>query len=69
MIQSLEQIEYRGGLLEKGIKTDGLWVIIWRKAEIPADVRRAIGEEKLRILGGVYGEKPPGIPWNTICSS
>jgi len=62
MIQSLERIEYRKGLLEKGMKTGGLQVKIWRKAEIPENVRRAISAEKLRNLGGVYGEKTGGDP-------
>jgi len=35
MIQDLEQIEYRRGMLERGMKPDTLPVKIWRGAEIP----------------------------------
>ena len=62
MIQNLERIEYRKGLLEKGRKADGLPVIVWRGARIPADVRKAINEENLLNLGGVYGDKNAGDP-------
>ncbi len=41
MIQDLEQIEYRRGMLEKGMKPDSLPVQIWRGAKIPADMRAA----------------------------
>lgn len=62
MIQDLEQIEYRRGMLERGMKPDTLPVKIWRGAEIPADVRGAINAEDLLNLGGVYGDKKAGDP-------
>jgi len=62
MIQNLERIEYRKGLLEKGMKAGGLPVKVWRGARIPADVRKAINEEDLLNLGGVYGDKSVGDP-------
>jgi len=62
MIQDLERIEYRKGLLERGMKADGLPVKVWREARIPADVRKAINEENLLNLGGVYGDKNAGDP-------
>ncbi len=62
MIRNLEWIEYRKGLLEKGMKADGLPVKVWRGAEIPEDVRKAINEENLLNLGGVYGDKNAGDP-------
>ena len=34
----------------------------WRCAKIPADVRKAINEEDLLNLGGVYGDKNAGYP-------
>jgi hypothetical protein len=37
MIQDIEQIEYRKGMLEKGMKPEALPVKVWRGAEIPAD--------------------------------
>jgi hypothetical protein len=62
MIQDLEQIEYRRGMLERGMKPDTLPVKIWRGAEIPADVRAAVNTENLLNLGGVYGDKKAGDP-------
>jgi hypothetical protein len=58
----MEQIEYRKGMLEKGMKPDDLPVQIWRGAKIPADVRGAINTEDLLNLGGVYGDKRAGDP-------
>jgi hypothetical protein len=62
MIQNLERIEYRKGMLEKGMKADGLPVKVWRGARTPEDVRKAINEENLLNLGGVYGDKNAGDP-------
>ena len=62
MIQDLEQIEYRNGMLEKGMKPDDLPVKVWRGAKIPATVNKAINEEDLLNLGGVYGDKNAGDP-------
>jgi hypothetical protein len=58
----IEQIEYRRGMLERGMKPDDLPVQIWRGAKIPADVRGAINTEDLLNLGGVYGDKKAGDP-------
>lgn len=62
MVQELEQIEYKQGMLEKGVKPEGLPVKVWRGANIPADVRKAVNEEDLLNLGGVYGDKNAGDP-------
>lgn len=62
MVQELEQIEYKQGMLEKGVKPEGLPVKVWRGAKIPADVRKAVNEEDLLNLGGVYGDKNAGEP-------
>jgi hypothetical protein len=62
MIQKLEQIEYRRGMLEKGMKPENLPVKVWRGAKIPADVRAMVNEEKLLDLGGIYGDKKAGDP-------
>ena len=62
VIENLEQIEYRRGLLERGRKADGLPVKVWRGAEIPTDVRKTIDEENLLNLGGVYGDRNAGEP-------
>jgi hypothetical protein len=60
MIQDLKQIEYRKGMLEKGMKPDSLPVKVWRGVKIPADVRKAVNDEDLLNLGGVYGDKNAG---------
>lgn len=62
MIQDLEQIEYRHYMLEKDMKPDNLPAKVWRVAKIPADVRKAINEEDLLNLGGIYGDKNAGDP-------
>jgi len=62
MAQELEEIEYRKGMLEKGMKPKKLPVKVWRGAKIPADVRKAINEEDLLKLAGVYGNKNVGDP-------
>lgn len=62
MIQDLEQIEYRRGLLEKGMKPENLPLKVWRGGKISADVRAAANEEDLLSLGGVYGDRDAGDP-------
>ena len=62
MIQDLEQIEYRRGMLERGMKPNTIPVKIWRGAKIPADMRAAVSGEDLLNLGGVYGNKNAGDP-------
>lgn len=53
VVQELEQIEYKQGMLEKGVKPEGLPVKVWRRAKIPADVRKALNEKNLLNLGGI----------------
>lgn len=62
MIQDLEQVEYRQGMIEKGMKPEDLPVKVWRGSKIPADVRAAINMENLLNLDGVYGNKKAGGP-------
>ena len=62
MLQDLEQIEYRRGMLESGMKPDDLPVNTWRGAKIPAEVRKSINEEDILNLGGVHGDKDVGDP-------
>jgi len=61
MIQDLEEIEYRKGMLEKGMKPDSLPVKVWRGAKMTAEVRKGVNEEDLLNLGGVYGDKNASI--------
>ncbi len=62
VIQDLEQIEYRRGMLEKGMKPEDLTAKVWLGEKIPEDVRKAINEENLLNLGGVYGDEYVGSP-------
>ncbi len=62
MIQDLEQIEYRNGMLEEGMKPEDLPVKVWIGARIPAEVRNAVNEEDLLNLDGVYGDRNAGDP-------
>ena len=62
MLQDLEQIEYRRGMLESGMKPGDLPVKTWRGAKIPSDVRKSINEEDILNLGGTYGDKDAGDP-------
>lgn len=62
MIKTIERMEYRRGMLGKGMKPKRLPVKVWRGAKIPGEVRKAINEEDLLNLGGVYGDKNAGYP-------
>jgi hypothetical protein len=61
-LQGLEEIEYRRGMLEKGMKPENLPVKVWRGEKISGEVRDAINEENLLNLGGIYGDKNAGDP-------
>ena len=62
MVQDLERIEYRWGMLDPGMKPNDLPVKTWCGAKIPAEVRKSINQEDILNLGGVYGDKDAGDP-------
>lgn len=62
MIHDLEQIEYRQGMLEKGMKPESLPVRVWRGAKIPVEVCKAINAENLLNLRGVHGDQDASDP-------
>jgi len=62
MIQDIEKIEYRHGLLEKGKQATDLPVKIWRGSQINAEIIRSLHNEDILNLGGVYGNKNIGDP-------
>jgi len=62
MIQNLEQVEYRRGMLEKSMKSKDLPIKVWRVSKIHADVGAAISADNLLNLRGVYGDKKTGDP-------
>ena len=38
-------IEYRRGMLEKGVTPESLPVNVWHGTEVPTDVKKAVNEE------------------------
>ena len=62
MIQDLEKIEYREGMLERSMKQENLPLKVWQGGENPAKVRAAVNEEDLLNLGDVYGDRNAGDP-------
>jgi len=62
MIQDIERIEYRAGMLAPGISVANLPVRVLKGAKIPSEVRKSIGEENILNLGGFYGDKDAGDP-------
>jgi len=60
--KTLEQIEYRGGMFERGKTPESLPLQVWRGAEITAGMRDAIIRDGLLNLGGTYGNKWAGDP-------
>ena len=62
MLQDLEQVEHRCGLLEKGITPKSLPVNTWKGAKIPKEFYKQMHEENLLNLGGNYGKKEHGDP-------
>ena len=62
MIQDLERIEYRHGMLEGGMAPEELPVKRWEGPQIPSEIREAIREENILNLGGKHGIEGLGDP-------
>lgn len=62
MMQMLERIEYRRGMLDAGRRPEDLPVRTWSGAQVPSEVRASIHDEDLLNLGGVHGTKGTGDP-------
>ena len=62
MVQSIERIEYRSGMLTDKKTPNDLPVRAWRAPEFPPGVEAAIRKEGLRGLGGTYGNEHTGDP-------
>ena len=56
MIQDLQGIEYRRGMLEEGMQPDDLPIKSWTGSEIPPDVRESIEKKDLLTLGKEVGQ-------------
>ena len=62
MVQDIERIEYRNGMLAHNETPNDLPVTTWRAPEFPPGVVAAIRHEGLRGLGGTYGNERAGEP-------
>ncbi|MBW2109184.1 MAG: hypothetical protein JRI36_11055 [Deltaproteobacteria bacterium] len=62
MSVSLIKIEYRKGMIEKGMTPENFPVKVWLGDEIQEDVRAAVEKEDLLSLGGIYGDRDIGEP-------
>ena len=62
MIQGLERIEYRHGMLETGTTPKSLPMRTWSGERISPEIRKAIHEDDILNLGGVYRDKDAGDP-------
>lgn len=60
--RNLERIEYRYGMLERGMKRSSLPKTVLSGPDIPDSIRRSIAEEKLHELDGAYGDRHAGDP-------
>jgi len=62
MNRELKRVKYRSGMLENGIKPKNLPIKIWNGIQISEEVRKAIEDENLMSLGGVFGDRNAGDP-------
>ena len=62
IMHSLQRIEYRRGMLEKGMQPEDLPISVWHRAMLPKEILQAIIEEDLFSLAGVYGDPQVGDP-------
>ncbi|MGB2823547.1 MAG: hypothetical protein WBF17_21385 [Phycisphaerae bacterium] len=62
MIQDIQRIEYRTGLLRKGMKRSSLPVQTWKGSRILAELRTAIIHQNVLNCGGVYGDRAAAEP-------
>ncbi len=57
MDQDLQRIEYRRGILERGMSPEDLPTNVWEGDKIPREVRRAIKDEDILNIAGSYGDR------------
>jgi len=62
MLQNIEKIEYRHGLLEKGKQPADLPVKIWSNSQTTPEILKSIHNEDILNLGGAYGDRSIGNP-------
>ena len=62
MIQDIQRIEYRSGVLPKGMRRSSLPVQTWKGSKIPVELRKAIIRENALNCGGVYGDRAAAEP-------
>ncbi len=62
MIQDLEAIEYRHGILKKNIQIADLPLLSLKGASIPSKIRKELLETDILNCGGCYGDRSAGDP-------
>lgn len=62
MSDDLKKIEYRHGMIESGMRPEDFPINTWRGEGIPSEIRKAINDENILDLGGVYGDRNAGDP-------
>lgn len=67
MLQNIEKIEYRHGLLKKGKQPADLPVKIWRNSQITPEILKSIHNEDFLNLSGTYGNRSIGSPPEYDC--
>ena len=61
MIQDIEKIEFRTGLLEKGLQISDLPLIVFTGSKIPSELHKAVRETDILNCRGAYGNAEVGI--------
>lgn len=62
MIQDIEKIEFRSGLIEKGLKISDLRLIVFKGSKIPTELHKLVLETNILNCGGAYGNADVGDP-------
>ena len=62
MIHDIQRIEYRSGVLPKGMRRSSLPVQTWQGSKVPIELRKAIIRENALNCGGVYGDRAAADP-------
>ena len=62
MIQDIQRIDYRSGLLPKGMKCSCLPIQTWKGPKIPLEFRKAMICQNILNCGGIYGDRAAAEP-------
>lgn len=67
MLQDIERVEYRGGMLEDGRTPYNLPVTSWKGSKIPSELLKQIREDDILNCGGTHGDPSVGDPIQYDC--